>query len=263
MEVENTSAQKLVGYFEQLGLHSEEAQLYLYLLKGGNQTVLAISRGLGTGRTKLYPLLERLADKQLVVVHERHYGTSYEAASPEVVEFLVGERERAASQLRGSLPGMMYMLAGMQQSSPDVSKVIDYRGVDGLKQMNWNLGRAEGEFRVFELAGAHNHLGTHFANKLRYRLYAEKRLKSRDLTNNPEWAVPSPEIPGIVTNSQARYVDPKVFAIRFETFIYNDCVAMLKYDKDDIFGVEIYNPDLAAQQKQLFDLVWGMGSRVG
>lgn len=79
MNVDKSPEQKVVAYLKQLGLEQEQALVYLYLLKNGPGTVLAISRGLKTGRTKLYPLLSDLADKQLIAVHERHYGTSYEA----------------------------------------------------------------------------------------------------------------------------------------------------------------------------------------
>ncbi len=71
----------------------------VFLLQHGFQTVLTISRGLKTGRTKLYPLLEELAEKQLVTIHERHYGTSYEAQPPEVLELLVADREQKGGKL--------------------------------------------------------------------------------------------------------------------------------------------------------------------
>jgi hypothetical protein len=70
----------------------EEAEL-IGIFYDTAPTVLMVSKGLKTGRQN-YIIVERLADKQLVVVHDRHYGTSYEAASPEVIEFLVGEQER-------------------------------------------------------------------------------------------------------------------------------------------------------------------------
>lgn len=252
MHVEKSVQNKLVSYFKQLGLDNEQALIYFFLLSNGPQTVLAISRGLATGRTKLYPLLEELADKQLIVIHERHYGTSYEAQAPEVLEFLVSEHERKAEALRTTLPSAVHALQAMQQTSPATSRIIEYKGIDGLKQMNWNLTKAESEYRVFELAGLDKHLGKHFAEKMRARDHS-KGLKTYDLTNNPE----RHKEPGIETrNNLTRYIDPGLFAIQFESFIYNNCVALLNYERDDIFGVEIYNPKLAAQQKQIFDLLW-------
>src|SRR5689334_14001984 len=100
MDAENLLKQKVVRFLKQLGLNDEQAQAYLYLLQKGPQTVLSLSRGIKTGRTKLYPLLEDLAKRQLITIHERHYGTSYEAQPPAAIEFLILERERAAESLR-------------------------------------------------------------------------------------------------------------------------------------------------------------------
>jgi len=253
MNVEKSLQQKVVRYLKQLGLGEEQALAYLFLLQQGPQTVLALSRGIQTGRTKLYPLLDDLAKKQLITIHERHYGTSYEAQPPDVLEFLIAEKERKAEVLRSTLEPITHALETIRAHSPTTSKILEYRGVDGLKQMNYNLTKAEKEYRVFELAGLDKHLGSHFADKMRTRTNAI-HTRSRDLTNNPHRAGES----GIAGNplASARYIDPAIFTIEFETYIYNNCVALLSYNQGDIFGVEIHNDKLARQQKQLFDLIW-------
>ena len=113
MNVEKQQQEKVVSYLKQLGLSSEQTLAYIFLLQHGPQTVLQISRGLNTGRTKLYPLLESLADKQLITVHERHYGTSYEAQSLDSLDFLVGEHERKATSLRSNLPAAQHVLQAL------------------------------------------------------------------------------------------------------------------------------------------------------
>jgi sugar-specific transcriptional regulator TrmB len=253
MHVDNSLQDKVVVYLKQLGLERDQALVYLYLLQNGQDTVLGISKGIKTGRTKLYPLLEDLSERQLVVIHERHYGTSYEAQKPEVIEFLVSEHERKTEALRNTLPSAINILNNMQQQSPAHTKIIEYKGIDGLKQMNFNLSKATKEFRVLELAGLDVHLGKHFAEKMRER-YQEKNLKNFDLTNNPNRI----DQPGVEKqHTQARYIDPAVFNIEFETYIYDNVVGLLNYENDDIFGVEIYSQKLARQQTQLFDLLWG------
>jgi len=254
MDVEKSLQAKVVSYLEQLDVSSEQALTYLYLLQHGSQTVLALSRGLKTGRTKLYPLLESLAEKQLVTVHERHYGTNYEAKSPRAVEFLVNEKQLKAEELRSGFASIYSTLSHLQMKSPTTSKVIEYRGVDGLKQMNFNLTKAKKEFRVFELSSLSKHLGKHFAEKSR-SVYAENKLTSYDLTNNPNRILDT-EVDEYRKLAKVRYIDSAIFTIEFETYIYNNCVALLSYENDDIFGVEIYNDKLARQQTQLFDLLW-------
>ncbi|MDQ3123803.1 MAG: helix-turn-helix domain-containing protein [bacterium] len=254
MDAENLLKQKVVGYLKQIGLTSEQALAYLFLLQHGPQTVLSLSRGLKTGRTKLYPLLENLSEKQLITIHERHYGTSYEAQPPEVLEFLIAEKERKTKSLRSDLNSVTHALKNMNAQPPTTSKIIEYKGVDGLKQMNFNLTKAKKEFRVFELESLSSHLGNHFAKKL-HRTWYDNHISSYNLTNNPNWQLKTDAI-GLEKLSNARYIDPKIFTIEFETYIYNNCVALLNYEKDDILGVEIYNEKLARQQKRIFDLLW-------
>lgn len=252
MNVQKPLVQKLVAYFKHLDVNEEQTYLYIYLLENGSSSVLQLSKGIGSGRTKLYPLLEDLANKQLVAIHERHYGTTYEALPVTSIEFLLNEREQRVANLRANLPAVKSTLQQLANQSPQSSKIIEYRGIDGLKQMNFNLSKASSEFRVFELAGLDKHLGKHFAERMRQRFQA-KQLTSYDLTNNPSRL----SEPGIdSTRNQVRYIDPTIFSIEFETYIYDTVVGLLSYQNDDIFGVEIYNQKFAQQQRAVFDMMW-------
>lgn len=254
--MDNSLKHKLVSFLKQLSLDDEQASVYLYLQENGPSTVLAISRGLQTGRTKLYPALDEMVRKQVVASHERHYGTTFEALPPENLEFLVSELERKADIARHNFKESIHAFSQLRANSPTGSKVIEYHGIDGLKQMNWNLvSKAKGHYKVFELDAFQNHTGfnKHFKDKLD-AIEIKNKLETYDLTNNPHRIV-------VNTNHTERlnhfaYIDPKVFNIEFETYIYSNVVALLSYDKDDIFGVEIYNDKLARQQEQLFNLLW-------
>lgn len=243
---------KVVAFLKQVGLDAEQAALYIYLHENGPSTVLQMSRGLETGRTKLYPALELMVKKQVIAVHERHYGTTYEALPPENLEFLVSEYERKASGLRHNLTAAVHALNSARSESPSGSKVIEYHGVDGLKQINWNLMKAKGHYKVFELDALKNHklIGAHFAGKM-HDIEQNKKIETYDLTNNR-----NRNTDGYTAHNHFSYIDPAVFKIEFETMIYNNVVALINYDNDDIFGVEIYNNKLARQQEQLFDLIW-------
>jgi len=94
------------------------------------------------GENQALPLARKLGKKQLITIHERHYGTSYEAQPPQVLEFLISEQERQAESLRSNLPAITNILSQLQAESPTTSRIAEYRGVDGLKQMNFNLTKA-------------------------------------------------------------------------------------------------------------------------
>ena len=254
---------KIISYLRGLGLTQEESEVFVYLNQSGKSSVLQISRGLGTGRTKLYPLLENLANKQLVTVHERHYGTSYDPVPLEALDFLVTDLESKAETMRKALPAVSNILEGMRAHSPTGTKTVEYRGIDGLKQMNFNLiTKAEKEYRVLELnpLDAHSVMPRYFVEKLRQQ-QVDRKVTGMDITNTKGWNMES-SVPGINDYSRVRYIDPAVFKIKFETYAYNNCVALLSYEQDDIFGIEIYNQNLADQQKQVFDLLWGIAKPI-
>lgn len=250
---------KVVSFLKQVGLNTEQSQIYLFLQENGPSSVLSISRGIKTGRTKLYPELENMINKQVIAARPQHYGTSYEALPPENLEFLVSEYERKASVARHNLTAAVHAINEARSVAPSTSKIIEYRGIDGLKQANYNLLKADGAYYVLEQANLDQHgvIPKHFVEKLR-QSFVDKQIMGYDLTNNPNWKMDT-KVSGLSQYSKARYIDPKVFEIKFETYVYNNVVTMLSYDPDDILCIEIHNAALAAQQKQLYQLLWNMG----
>lgn len=253
----------ILGYLKRLGLNSDQANLYIYLHVLGPSTVVALSKAIGTGRTRLYPVLESLHELGLVVIHEKHYGTKYEALSPQSLEYLVAEIETKSQQLRTELSSVQNAIAQLSGSVTKGSKVIEYKGIEGLKQINFNLTKAHKECRVFELAHLDEHsvLPKSFVDRIR-KAFVDNNIINRDITNNKEWKfVENPYDPQH-KYQRGCYISSEIFPIEVETYIYNDCIAYLQYSQDNIFGVEIHNELLANQQKHLFDIVWNQGKEI-
>lgn len=238
MPVHNTLNKKLVSYLRQLGLSTDEINTYLYLLQSGPQTVLQISRGLQTGRTKLYPLLEELAAKQLIIAKERHYGTSYQAGSIETLGLLVDEQENLSHSLRTGLPAALHELKGLQASSPATSSIVEYFDLEGVKQIYWNLSDAKTDYYILEVPAVGKQIGKHLKEKLRQTMI-DKPVKGHILTNQKSSAAPS------------QYISPNTFKIECETYVYNNIVGIIQYKEGGFYGVEITNELYAAQYKQM------------
>lgn len=243
MPVHKPEYKKIVEYLRQLGLLTDQVEAYLYLLQNGPHTVLALSRGLKTGRTKLYPLLDELADKQLITAHERHYGTSYEAAHPVTLEFLVNQQEQAAQALRSGLPAALHSLKQLHLDSPTTSTFIEYRDLDGIKQMYWNLNQARGNCYILELPAIRKQIGAHLAEKLRSAMN-RTGTSCHILTNQK-----SPP-------AHARYIDPAVFRIEFEAYVYNNVVSLISCDHTKLYGIELHNQQFARHYSQLCQVLW-------
>lgn len=247
----------------ELGLNDDQISTYIHLLNLGQASVLSLAKSLGSGRTRLYPILESLVDLQLVKVDQKHYGTTYEALNPQALEFLVTKKETEAKRLRDELSEVKENLLSISGVTKNKSKVIEYRGIDGLKQINFNQTKAKRKVYVYELAHLDEHptMPKAFVDRMR-RLNYEKQVTTFDLTNNKNWDFVRTEINPRAKYQRACYISEDVFKIKVETYIYNDVIAYLGYEKNEPFGVEIYNADLAEQQKQLFMLVWSMGKEL-
>lgn len=244
------------------GLSDEEARIYLYLLEKRITTALNISRNLHIGRTKVYRLLDKLIDKQLVAQRVDSAGFKFVANDPEQLNLLLSKKEGELAGLRKSLPNILAVLENKAGSSQPGSQIIYYRGKNGLSQVNWNLLRAKGEFLSYEVATANVYMPNQEAEKLRRQL-VERKIKTRTITNKKSIDSFTEVTDMIKCWWQIRYIDPVILNIKADIFIYNDVYAVCHYlDNNDIFCFEMHNHQLAKMQKQLFENLWKQGKKM-
>ncbi len=219
MHVHKNEDKKVVEYLRHLGLITDEISAYLYLLEHGPLTVLALSRGLSTGRTKLYPLLEGLSARKLVTIHERHYGTTYQASSLQTLEFLVQSKEADVIALRAQLPSTLHSLEQLQKNSPVTSFITEHHDLDGIKQLYWNRTKATAPYLVLE-------------SSLQIKKYVGTPLVTKVTVEGPPFTL-IPKQP-------------------IEMYIYNNTVALIQKNDTGWYGVEIQNELLANQYRHQY-----------
>jgi sugar-specific transcriptional regulator TrmB len=237
------------------GLSEGESRIYLYLLKNDFLTALELSRKLNMGRTKVYRLLDKLKDKQLVEYQVHTRGIKFGASHPMRLKHMVQSQEHKVERLKENLPNLIDHLIALMPEDVNQGKVLYYEGLEGLKQVSYNITRASDMVRVFEMEHLSDFLSLDFAEDVRQELI-DKNIYTRDLTNQTEFSGFTDKEELIANLSEFRHISPNKLKIRFETLIYNDVYATYTYQSDKIFCVEIYNEQLAQMQKQLFDFIW-------
>jgi sugar-specific transcriptional regulator TrmB len=237
------------------GLSDDESKVYLYLLKHGYSSALVLSRRLSIARTKIYRIIDKLTLKKLVEQKLDDRGMRFGAAHPSVFNDMVANQEAIARTMQKQLPELLQKLQVLSQSHQGDSKVLYYEGIEGLKQVSYNITKAIDTVRVFEVAHLSQFLPVTFAESIREKL-VERKITTLDLTNHPKLSGFTNVSEMIKHYSEYRYIDPKKLSIEFEVLIYNDVYATYSYTSETMFAVEIYNRELAAMQKQLFDFVW-------
>lgn len=244
----------ITKYLQKLGVEPDTTAVYIELIKHGHSSALQLAKNTKISRTQVYRHLETLQGYGLVSAEQLSYGTLYRPLSLENLEGLLANREAETVAIRRNLSAMTAALQAIAGGSGPKATVQHFYGAAGLKQVNWNLTKADKEYRVFEAAHLSAHLDKAFARRYRERCI-ERELVSYDLTNAA--SVHAKELePFEPSRTFLRHINPEVLTINFEMYIYNDVVTLLDYTEQNAMAVEIHHPAMHAMMRQLFDAMW-------
>lgn len=261
-----TKQQEIIQKLNKIGLNRDQSRLYIELWTKGPKTVVQLSRHLSLGRNVIYRLLEELENKNLISKKERSKGAIFEALNYKNLKLIVDKRREKFEKSKNTLAELFEEFTTLKSASKVSSNVIHYHGIEGLKQVNWNLVDTKGMYRVYEVTRLSNYLDEKFAERLRNE-WLRRKIHSRDLTNEKKVKTYTNIIEFMEKYSEYRHIDPEVLKIDTEVYIYNDVVTVLqydalKYDPKSIFCVEIHNQALASMQKQIYDVLWDIAKPI-
>ncbi len=246
--------------FNKLGLNSDLSVVYLELLQNGSKSVVQLSRQLSLGRNIIYRILEELKSLNLVNQVKELNSSKYEALSYDNLNLIVQSKSKEYQKAQEGFNVLLNELPHLQSVNTVSSKVIHYHGIDGLKQVNWNLVHTKDMYRTYEVSRLTDYLDEDFAENLRAE-WLRRKIYARDLTNDTKITAHTNISDFIMNYSEYRYIDPKILKIEIEVYIYNDVISVLqyddmKYDPSSIFCVEIHNVALANFQRKIYDILW-------
>lgn len=248
-------------YFSRLGLEPEIADIYLALHAYGPQSLLQLSRNADVERTRLYRLLDTLSSNHLIEVEERYKRKLYKAAPISNLQIILTSREQQLRELQKEFQNLKDTFPTSPTHSP-LTHVQFYQGIDGLKQMFWNQTRAKGE----SVSILHENLQTR-TNLTFFERWIERcnsqDLKFRSLVGDnflqaqQKW----------YTNHsneklkywKGRYILNDIYPITHSTVTYDDVVSYYNWHQGKMFGIEVYNQQIADAQRRIFDLLWEQG----
>jgi len=245
-------------YFAKLGLEPEVADIYLALHTYGPQTISELSRSSRVERTRIYRLIDDLLASNLIEV-ESHYKRGVIKAAPiSNLQILIVQKEQEAKSLRDELGLIEQVLTRNSLSSP-ATRVQFYHGPEGIRQMQWNLFRAKGETLSVMHRPMYSVTGSHFFERwvehwnevdLKVRLICDQNF----IDDSNAWHAKHPD--NQVKGHNTRLLSPEVLPLTFCFDIYNDVIAYYNWQDNEIFGIEVYNAEIAAVQKVFFEMLW-------
>jgi len=243
-------------YLGKLGVEPEAVSVYLQLVRHGYSSALQLAKATAISRTQIYRHLETLQQHGLASAEQLSYGTLYRPMPIENIEGLLANREAETAAIRRNLGAMTAELQAIAGGSGPKATVQHYYGLAGLKQANWNITKADGEYRCFEVAHLSAHVDQAFARRHRERCI-EKELTSYDLTNDTVVRAKQLE-PFEPSRTFLRHVDPAVLTINYEIVLYNTVVTLLDFNEQ--MAVEMTHPAYSTMMRQLFDAMWAQAT---
>jgi len=247
-------------FFGKLGLEVELADIYIALHSHGPQSISALSRNAKVERTRIYRLLDRLMESNLIELETHHTRGIIKAAPITNLRILINQREEALKNLQDELGLIEQALARNSLSNPGV-RVQLYHGPEGVRQMLQNELKAGTEIlayanRILEEATGKifmDHWSGEFeARKLTIRQLVDEAYAKSQQTGRRSGIATSRKL----GNSGQATVPEQLFKLRHVCHIYDQVVATYHWQDDDVYGIEIYNAGIADSQRQFFELLW-------
>ncbi len=247
-------------FLNKLGLTDHEARLYLVLNQIGPSTILNLSRQSGINRTKVYRIIESMQKVGIIEEIIDQHKKLIKAVSTDTLELLIKEKEAKVKYLRDTFPAISSLISGQKQTSQPGTKVLFYRGAQGVRQQVWNTLKSKGELLGYSYRPLSELIGKYYEQW--YEEWIKRNLKMRDIYSDSYLAgkkLVNQKADSLILKSEniiSRYIPAKILNITHQMDIYDEIVSIYHWYEGEVFGVEIYNEYVASLQKQLFEVVW-------
>ncbi len=132
-----------------------------------------------------------------------------------------------------------------------------FKGIDGIRQMAWNILKTKTELLGFTYRPYVEVLGEKFFEEWK-KEFDFRKIKFREIYSD-EFVERSKALglaEDLMVGDGSRYISEEVLKVTYQTDIYDEVVAMYNWYEGEVFGVEIHNEKIANFQRQLFELVW-------
>lgn len=249
-------------YFTKLGLETEIADIYLALYTHGPQTISQLSRTSKVERTRIYRLIDSLLASNLVEVESQYKRGIIKAAPVSNLRMLITAKEQELKNLLDEL-GLIEQVLSRNSLSNPATRVQFYNGPEGIRQMKWSELDAKTEVLGYNYRSLEEATGKKFME--RWADEFEARGLTQQLLFNSDFSASGAKAKGAVTSDRRvkgiayHQIPTDIYKITHSCTIYENVVAYYNWKDSEVFGIEVYNQDIADSQRQVFNLLWPQG----
>lgn len=249
---------KVHEYFKQLGIDTKATDVYLALLAHGPQNISDLSRNSGIERTHIYRLIDKLVEINLIEV-EREFKRSIVKPAPITnLQILLSKKEQDLKYLQDKLGSIEQLLVNNTLSN-EATRVQMYRGSAGLKQLFWNETKSTTENLSILCENMQSKTGLAFFERWVERCN-DRRIHFRSIfgdgfiRSQDQWY--EKHVNETLNHWEGRFLPSTIFNISHYMTVYDNVVAYYNWKDGEVFGVEIYNRQIADTQRYFFESLW-------
>ncbi len=240
---------EVIRELKEIGLEDNEIKVYLSCLSLGSAKVNEISKKSRLIRTTTYGILKSLIEKGLVSTVLKDNVSYFQATSPkQIIEMLDEKKKKIISVLP--------RLEKMQETISSNHKVQLFEGKEGLKTIfNDYISKPN---QTVKIVGCMSKWIDFFGiwTDIYYRKKKERRIKVLTLQDEKERVYSKDKR---IANSEFRYL--KNLDIDSECFIYQDKIAFVSFEEENLKGVIIQDKEMNKLQSLLFDNLWKIAKK--
>jgi sugar-specific transcriptional regulator TrmB len=241
--------ERIKKFLQDIGLSEKEAAVYLSLLSVDSASVIELSKSTDINRTTLYPILDDLIAKKLVIETKQDKKVRFQAEPPERIETYVQNRKNQLEEQEKVLEDIIPQMRGFVRHTGERPVVKFFEGREGiLESLNTYYEAGDNEKEEY-LIYPRRDIKDLFSPKEQEKAKSS-RIKRKIFMNSiftSEEDYPSNEL-------AARYrIDSDKYKISAEIGIYADRVYM-HILSSNMSAVYIKSKDVAETMKTLFKL---------
>lgn len=253
--------QLLIDLLKKLDIDKESSTIFVELSRNTYRTPLQLARATKIDRAKVYRRLESLLELGLVVEVIEKSSKAYKISDPKNIEFLYQKKKNEIEFVSENIDQVINKLNSKSVSEFEHpgTKVLFYKGMEGIKQQVWNTLRAKKEVLGYTHRSSYELMGDAFYIDWATE-FNKRKLKVRDIISQDyiDRYQKFPELRKelIEIDDETRLINNDRLMVRVQMDLYDGVVSYYSWTNGDIFGVEIYNNDIFEMQKELFEIAW-------
>lgn len=248
-----TTNSDILSSLEGVGLHENEAQVYLASLELGPSSIWDIAKKSAIKRPTCYVLLDNLIFKgyaSSTFDGRRHI---YTVSSPKQLLASFNRRQEKLKKTLNQLEG----LSSKSSFKPNIRLYEGKAGVIEVYNLTLDLPKDEG-ILIYGSVSVETSYKDFIAEYLKNRV--KKRIKVKAILSD------TPENREILVRDtdelrQTRFLPADQFKQKTEVNIFARSIAYIAHSEDEPFATVIENPTLAEEEKNRFNLLWQIAQK--